>query len=32
VTNEDIEQLKQKLIDQVYANKMAVVSENLPNT
>ena len=32
VTSGDIEQLKQKLIEQVYANKMAIVIENLPNT
>lgn len=32
VTAEDIEQLKQKLVDQVYANKMSTVIENFPNT
>lgn len=30
VTDNDIEQLKQKLIDQVYAKKMTVVGENFP--
>jgi len=32
VTNEDIEQLKQKLIDQVYEKKMSIVNENFPVT
>ena len=32
VTDEDIEHLRQKLIDQVYAKKIEIVSNNFPNT
>ena len=32
VTNQDIEQLKEKLVEQVYNKKMSIVSENFPIT